>query len=37
MNVHDISTESELETLLKTSDVLLIDFWSPVCPPCTML
>lgn len=32
--VFDISTEADLEDVLGRSDTLLIDFWSPVCPPC---
>lgn len=34
MSVHDIATESELEGVLRGSDTVIIDFWSPVCPPC---
>ena len=34
MTIHDLATESDLTTVLETSDILLIDFWSPACPPC---
>jgi thioredoxin 1 len=34
MRIHDLATESDLVGVLDTSDVLLIDFWSPACPPC---
>jgi thioredoxin-like negative regulator of GroEL len=35
MIVHEIATESDLEEILQRTDTLIIDFWSPVCPPCT--
>jgi thioredoxin-like negative regulator of GroEL len=34
MNVHDITTESELAEILGESGTVIIDFWSPLCPPC---
>jgi thioredoxin-like negative regulator of GroEL len=34
MTVHEIATESELAGILETADTVIIDFWSPVCPPC---
>lgn len=34
MTVHELATESDLVSALKEADTLLIDFWSPVCPPC---
>ena len=34
MTVHVIASESDLDTVLKRTDTVLIDFWSPVCPPC---
>lgn len=34
MNVHDIVSESDLDDVLREFDTILIDFWSPVCPPC---
>jgi thioredoxin 1 len=34
MKVHDIATESELSEVLGEADTVIIDFWSPVCPPC---
>ncbi len=33
MTVHVIASESD-HTVLKWTDTVLIDFWSPVCPPC---
>ena len=30
----DISTEVELEGLMKENDVIVLDFWAPWCPPC---
>jgi thioredoxin 1 len=32
--VHDIATESQLGRILEETDTVIIDFWSPVCPPC---
>ena len=34
MTVHDIATESQLGKILEEADTVIIDFWSPVCPPC---
>jgi thioredoxin 1 len=34
MAVHEITTESDLAEVLKNADTIIIDFWSPVCPPC---
>ena len=34
MAVHDITTESELAEVLEKANTIIIDFWSPVCPPC---
>ena len=34
MTVHDITTEPELAEVLGRADTVIIDFWSPVCPPC---
>jgi thioredoxin-like negative regulator of GroEL len=34
MAIHDLSTESDLASILEGADTLLIDFWSPACPPC---
>ena len=34
MIVRELSTESDLAAVLEDSDTLLMDFWSPVCPPC---
>ena len=32
--MHDISTEVELEGLMKENDIIVLDFWAPWCPPC---
>ncbi|MBT8398479.1 MAG: thioredoxin family protein [Gemmatimonadetes bacterium] len=34
MTVYDITTEADLGKVLEESDTVIIDFWSPVCPPC---
>jgi len=34
MTVQDIATESDLAKALEKADTVIIDFWSPVCPPC---
>lgn len=35
MDIHDLTSESDLEAVLARSSTVIIDFWSPVCPPCT--
>ena len=32
--MYDISTEVELERLMKENDVIVLDFWAPWCLPC---
>lgn len=34
MTIHDLATESDLVPVLEQADTLIIDFWSPACPPC---
>ncbi|MGD2124192.1 MAG: thioredoxin family protein [Gemmatimonadota bacterium] len=34
MTVHEIVTESDLAKVLEQADTVIIDFWSPLCPPC---
>ena len=34
MTVRELSTESDLVPVLEKAETLLIDFWSPLCPPC---
>lgn len=34
MPVHDITTESDLAKVMEKGETVIIDFWSPVCPPC---
>ena len=34
MTVHDIATESDLARVLDERETIIIDFWSPACPPC---
>jgi thioredoxin-like negative regulator of GroEL len=34
MSVSEITTESELAAILEEAGTVIIDFWSPVCPPC---
>jgi len=34
MIVQELSTESDLVPVLEKAETLLIDFWSPICPPC---
>ncbi len=34
MTVRDIASESDLAEVLDRADTVIIDFWSPACPPC---
>jgi thioredoxin-like negative regulator of GroEL len=34
MNVQEITTESDLAEILEEADTVILDFWSPLCPPC---